>query len=277
LPGKGKIIFIVGEENSEVHELKEPLGKGGFEIMTSYEAMALVNTARTHDVDLIILDMDMPGKSSQNLIKSMQVETKHKKIPIIAVIDKSSSSLVFNFLQYEPNVRESFVKPLNLRLLVNTVNNLLGTDISITLDTAKVVKVQKRSAKDFEGSTLPTYDNIRKNIRLLTSMKVEVLDPYTRNFLCVGKVIDFAFGGVGVTSDFSLDGNIGVLLRFIISNKELRVPGVIVHKSTFRYEEDKTNFKYGIKYSIADTEEKTLLENILKKLSKKYMKDINSL
>ena len=270
---KNKIIFVIGDKKEEVREIKELLEKDGFGVIVSGEAMMAVTTAKNRDIDLIILDMHMPKNSSQSLIKSMKMESQYKKIPIVAILEKSSTDMIFNYLQYEPNVRENFVKPVNLRLLLNTVNNLLGTEVSAVPVPSGGLQPQKRSSDEFEGTTLPNYDNVRKHERLLTSLSVEILDPYTRNFICCGKVIDFSYGGVGIAVDSPLEENAGVLLRFVVSDKELRIPGMIVYKNTYRFDEVKKTFKYGVKYSIANPEEKKLLENILKKLSKKFMKE----
>lgn len=263
---KNKKILIVDRDESTVNELSNLLKNNDFEVIASSESMSAINDAKKHKVDLIILNMHLPEKGSQTFIKSLQIEAIHKKIPIVAVMEKSSSEIVNNFLQYQPNVRESFIKPFNPRLLLDTISNLLGTAAYIEPETTS--RTQKRNIEEFYALNPPSYDKTRRHVRSDTSIKIEILNSYTKNFICISKIIDFSYGGGGMVTDYSLDMNADIILRFIISNREILIPGSIKYKNTYRHDENKKIFKYGVEYMIPNPEQKKLFENILNKLTR---------
>jgi DNA-binding response OmpR family regulator len=264
-----KKILIVDRDESTINKLSNLLTNNDFEVIASSESISAINNAKKRKVDLIILNMHLPQKDSQTFIKSLQAEAIHKKIPIVAVMEEPSYELVNNFLQYQPNVRESFVKPLNSRLLLDTINNLLGTTGYIESET--ISRTQKRNIEEFHALNPPSYDKTRKHVRSDTSIKTEILNSYTKGFICTSRIIDFSYGGVAVVTDYSLDVNGDITLRFIISNREILIPGSIKYKNTYRYDKNKKTFKYGIEYIIPNPEQKKLFESILNKLTNKIV------
>jgi hypothetical protein len=73
-------------------------------------------------------------------------------------------------------------------------------------------------------------------------------------------------------TNLPLKADTDILLRFIVLNREIKVPGTIAYKNTYSCNKNRRMFKYGIRYAIPTQGEKQLLENILKKLSLKSVK-----
>ncbi len=74
-------ILIVDDDDISRMLLGETLKSDGYEILQAADADAALKTCKTIQVDLIIADILMPGKSGLELV--MEVQTTHPNIKVI--------------------------------------------------------------------------------------------------------------------------------------------------------------------------------------------------
>jgi len=81
--GKVKILVIDDEEDI-CHFSKSILEKTGkFEVLTSTDALAGINLAKTHKPDLILLDINMPGMDGGAVAQNLRESKSTSEIPIV--------------------------------------------------------------------------------------------------------------------------------------------------------------------------------------------------
>lgn len=79
-----------------------------------------------HSVDLIILDLMLPGKNGFDILKELRKTERHKKTKIILVSAKSNSSDIER--GFELLADEYVTKPFQQQELVVRVKKLMKTD-----------------------------------------------------------------------------------------------------------------------------------------------------
>ena len=80
-----KTILIV-EDNTDIHNLlKEVLEKENYKVLNSYSGTEALMVLEKEKVDLILLDLMLPGLNGEDIIK------KVKDIPIIVISANISS------------------------------------------------------------------------------------------------------------------------------------------------------------------------------------------
>lgn len=81
---------------------------GILEASAGFAALAIIENS---PVDLIILDLIMPGKSGYELMDELQNAASHRDIPIIVYSAVSDEATIKSVL--DKGVYDYFVKPLN--------------------------------------------------------------------------------------------------------------------------------------------------------------------
>ena len=123
---KNKTILIVDDESSVVEFLRFAIERDGFDVISTDNGNNAIMLLTKHKVDLILLDMMMPGKSGYELVKLMQ-SGDYRDIPIIVMSGRFVEDSYQNTLKEEPNVKDYMVKPVKVEMLLYRVNTLLGT------------------------------------------------------------------------------------------------------------------------------------------------------
>jgi len=92
---------------------------GGYEVLEENRAYAAVATARRFRPDLVLLDVDMPGKDGGAVAKEMNGDPELATIPVIFVTSliSSSESGTHNGVRY-------LAKPVDPQKLLTTVGAL---------------------------------------------------------------------------------------------------------------------------------------------------------
>ena len=134
--------ILVVEDDIDIHNLiKEVLEKEQYKVFDSYSGTECLLVLEKEKIDLILLDLMLPGLNGEDIIKRV------KNIPIIVISAKSSYDSKVNVLLNGAN--DYITKPFNkeellarikvqLRLLENRVENSLELkykDLALDLDT----------------------------------------------------------------------------------------------------------------------------------------------
>ncbi|MFT5925143.1 MAG: DNA-binding NtrC family response regulator [Paraglaciecola sp.] len=115
-------ILIVDDEPLIVDEVKETLNDEGYDCFSANNVNDAIDIARNNsDIDLILTDLNMPGKSGLDFISIMEAEFNHKFTFIVmsghgsSDVESAITAQGFNFLR----------KPIDVDYLVDTVNSKL--------------------------------------------------------------------------------------------------------------------------------------------------------
>lgn len=92
---------------------------GGYEVFEENRPFAALATARQYRPDLILLDVDMPGKDGGTISREMAADVVLSNVPVLFVTSliSSSESGTHNGARY-------LAKPVNPQLLLDTVRAL---------------------------------------------------------------------------------------------------------------------------------------------------------
>lgn len=112
---------LICDDNISVHEsLTAYLSQTGIDVISLYDGRRLMNTLRTHKVDLVILDIMLPGQSGTDLCREIR---KSNDIPIIMLSARSEED--DRILGLELGADDYVTKPFSPREVAIRVNTIL--------------------------------------------------------------------------------------------------------------------------------------------------------
>lgn len=123
---KDKLILIVDDDETVLELLKFTVENAGFRAALVNDGDKVIDEVEKNRPDLIILDMMLPGKSGIDLIKDLQV-SKYIDIPVITFSGRFKSDFLWKLVQFEPNIKDYLVKPINVDQLVAKIHSILKT------------------------------------------------------------------------------------------------------------------------------------------------------
>ena len=153
--------ILVVEDDMDIHNLiKKVLEKERYEVISAYSGTEAILLIEKNNIDLILLDLMLPGLSGEEFIKQI------KNIPIIVISAKISTEDKVNVLTIGAN--DYITKPFD-------TNELLAR-IKVQLRTNKREKNENLVYKDMmlERTTHTLY--IKKEKISLTRMEYTILE-----------------------------------------------------------------------------------------------------
>jgi len=116
-------IAIVEDEADLRNLLKLHLEKESYEILQFVSGDSFLDFIDRNDVDLVILDLMLPGTDGLEICKILRKNSKTKSLPIIMLTAKSSEADIVVGL--ELGADDYMVKPFSMRELIARVKALL--------------------------------------------------------------------------------------------------------------------------------------------------------
>src|SRR5689334_3447866 len=98
-----RTIIVIDDDKHLVSLLKDYLEGAGFLVYTGYDGQMALPLARSHEADLIILDVDMPVTSGLKALSFLRADDDTKTIPVILLTGVASGS-VFPAIEGLPRV-----------------------------------------------------------------------------------------------------------------------------------------------------------------------------
>lgn len=87
-------ILIVDDDPNVVWGLSKQLDSMGYRSLFLFESNYLLEMLAQRQVDLILLDLCMPGVDVPHLIKTLKSHSHYRNIPIIMLSDRDDQSLI---------------------------------------------------------------------------------------------------------------------------------------------------------------------------------------
>jgi len=119
-----KRILIVEDNELNMKLLNDVLEAYGYEIIKTDSGLAVLDLARQHRPDLILIDIQLPDISGLDAVRQLKQDVQTKAIPVIAVT-------AFAMAGDERRALDSgcdgyIAKPIMLREFLMTVESFLG-------------------------------------------------------------------------------------------------------------------------------------------------------
>ena len=114
-----KKILFVDDEQEILTQMSEMLSRHDFQVFTAMNASEAYQMVTSHSPDLILLDLQLPGKSGLDLTRELHTITK---VPIMIV--SASGQLVDKVLALELGADDYIQKPFEFKELLARVRAL---------------------------------------------------------------------------------------------------------------------------------------------------------
>jgi len=121
LPPKSYRIMVVDDDPTQANFAAAVLRKSGMEVCTVTESLQVLNTLRTCEPDLILMDMYMPDASGVELATIIRAEKALMHIPIVYLSGEHDPDKQLDALSV--GGEDFLTKPVRPKQLVTTVRN----------------------------------------------------------------------------------------------------------------------------------------------------------
>ena len=116
-----KRILIVDDDRTILKMIKAAL-EDQYDVTAMLNGSLVEKFLSTNEVDLIILDYEMPFMTGADIFRRLKDDPKNSKIPVCFLTGVSEREKVQEIMALKP--RGYLLKPLNIDMLIATINNL---------------------------------------------------------------------------------------------------------------------------------------------------------
>ncbi|MEV8468669.1 response regulator [Fluviibacterium sp. DFM31] len=113
-------ILVCDDEVDLCEMLEEYLGKRGFKVLAVHDTAAMRNLIAEQDVDLILLDVNMPGEDGLSALRTLRVEDRTPVVMLTA-----AGETIDRILGLEMGADDYLGKPVDLRELEARIKAVL--------------------------------------------------------------------------------------------------------------------------------------------------------
>ena len=124
-----KNVLVVDDDPPTREFLEMMLLRQGFNVQTVPDGNAALQRLSVHSlrkIDLVLLDMMMPGESGYEILKKLQHHDYHP-VPIFIITGQELDESTIYMIKSEPNVKGFFKKPVQAVTLGKNIHETLGT------------------------------------------------------------------------------------------------------------------------------------------------------
>ena len=116
-------VLIVDDDKDFLDELEEMLTASGYDVITSNDAAKASEVAAWAKLDIILLDLKMPGKSGFQVADEIRRFQETRSVPIIAI--SAYASAEYGLLMKMCNINRCVTKPFQPLDLISEIENTL--------------------------------------------------------------------------------------------------------------------------------------------------------
>lgn len=172
-----KRILLIEDESSVVSFIKKGLSEEGYDVSVALEGNQGLQLAITHEYDLIILDIMLPGKNGLEICNEIRVHNKKVAILFLTALGTAENVV----LGLETGADDYLVKPFKFIELLARVKTLLRRTEPIQISTTQSPDPQFFRFADLE---VDDYSKIVKRagkVISLTSTEYRLLLMFMKN------------------------------------------------------------------------------------------------
>ena len=106
--------------------MKEVLEDAGYETVSVFDGLQGVQFAQSVSPDLILLDINLPAGSGENVYTRLKTMLTTKKIPVVIMTGESPDRIRKFALEKNIDQKDIYLKPVNITRLVKRIGEILG-------------------------------------------------------------------------------------------------------------------------------------------------------
>lgn len=129
-------ILVVDDEEDIIELVRHNLAREGYQIICATTGEKAVSKARTENIDLIVLDLMLPGIDGLEVARSLKNDPKTRNIPIVMLTAKGEEADIVTGL--EMGADDYITKPFSPRVLI-----------------ARIRAVIRRQSDDLKNDNIP--------------------------------------------------------------------------------------------------------------------------
>jgi PleD family two-component response regulator len=118
-----KVILAIDDMSMELRTIKVTLDEF-FDVRITKSGELALNILETVDVDLILLDIEMPGMSGFDFLDMIRKMPKVKDVPVIFITSHASTELIDHALQ--AGAKDYVLKPYEKNVLLKKIYMVLS-------------------------------------------------------------------------------------------------------------------------------------------------------
>lgn len=134
----GKVL-VVDDEEHIVELIKFNLEGNGYEVVEAYDGIKAIELSKEEKVDIVILDLMLPGVDGIEVCRSLRKNPDTEKIPIIMLTARSEET--DKVLGLEIGADDYITKPFSVRELIARMKAVLRRSSDNKKEAKKVIKI----------------------------------------------------------------------------------------------------------------------------------------
>ena len=119
--GKTKRVLVVDDEPEVTFALQVFFFGKGYEMLTALDGLQAIRLLKQHPVDLVLLDMKMPGVNGIEVLKFIHAECPSTQVIVVTAYDVQFQEMVEQI-----GVDGFLMKPFGIQALTQTVEQVLS-------------------------------------------------------------------------------------------------------------------------------------------------------
>ena len=121
--GKPKRVLVVDDEPEVTFALQVFFLGKGYEMLTALDGLQAMRLLRQHPIDLVLLDMKMPGVNGVEVLKFIRAECPSTQVIVVTAYDVQFQEMVEQI-----GVDGFLMKPFGIQALTQTVERVLARE-----------------------------------------------------------------------------------------------------------------------------------------------------
>ena len=122
---RGKSVLVVDDDVRNIYSLTSILEPEQMNIYTAFSGDEAINKLNYNKIDIVLMDIMMPGKNGFDTIKEIRGDMEFNELPIIAVTAKAMKG--DKELCIDAGANDYLTKPINAELLIRKMKQQLNT------------------------------------------------------------------------------------------------------------------------------------------------------
>jgi CheY-like chemotaxis protein len=120
---KGVTLLVVDDEEPNRVMLSRRLGRQGYQVLVASDGYAALGMVESESVDLVLLDIMMPGIDGLEVLESLREKRSEAELPIIMASALGDSEIIVKALSSGAN--DYITKPLDLDIVLARIESQL--------------------------------------------------------------------------------------------------------------------------------------------------------
>ncbi len=123
LPGVGRVLVVDDEPHSR-RVLSSILGREGFDVITASDGLEGLEAVKAGGVDLVILDLMMPGANGLEILSKIRTTPGRADTPVIILTAKGQDT--DREAAFAGGADDFLTKPFSPKKLIARIHEILG-------------------------------------------------------------------------------------------------------------------------------------------------------